>query len=57
MKYAGAFGMNDSSESDSMGESTADMMEAMMRYMPVRGLLSLAAERSPLRNARHLWKS
>lgn len=40
MKYAGAFGMNDSSESDSMGESTADMMEAMMRYMPVRGLLS-----------------
>ncbi len=40
VKYAGAFGMNSGSDENAMGESTADMMEAMMRYMPIRGLLS-----------------
>ena len=32
--------MNSGSDENAMGESTADMMEAMMRYMPIRGLLS-----------------
>ena len=40
-KYAGAFGISSgSSDENAMGESTADMMEAMMKYMPIRGLLS-----------------
>lgn len=39
--YAAAFGLSSgSSDENAMGESTADMMEAMMKYMPIRGLLS-----------------
>ena len=35
-KYAGAFGISSgSSDENAMGESTADMMEAMMKYMPI----------------------
>ncbi len=40
---AAAFGLSSgSSDENAMGESTAGMMEAMMRYMPIRGLLSFS---------------
>lgn len=57
VKHAGAFGMNSGSDENAMGESTADMMEAMMRYMPIRGLLSFGGGKVLLQSARRLWKS
>ena len=39
--FAAVFGAtNESANENAMGESTAEMMEAMMRYMPIRGLIS-----------------
>lgn len=37
--------MHDDSADDAMGESTANMMEAMIRYMPIRNLLSFTGGR------------
>ena len=39
--FAAVFGAtNESADENAMGESTAEMMEAMMQYMPIRGLIS-----------------
>ena len=37
----GAISVFDGMQGDSLGEGTGDMMEAMMRYMPLRGLTAV----------------
>ena len=38
--YLGAFGQDSgSSDEDAMGAGTSEMLEAMMRYMPIRNLV------------------
>lgn len=55
--YAAAFGLSSGSSDDrAMGESTADMMEAMMKYMPIRGLLSFGGGEITVKECRTLVK-
>ena len=39
-EFAGALSIFGQMEGDTLGEGTGDMMEAMMRYMPLRGLIA-----------------